>query len=188
MAAMAFPTSEILFPLVQPVADQYGMDSEYIKMSRAGKESVVAIAVDADNRPDSDVLEAITQEISELFDEQETAGVLNFGPGYTLEVSTPGVSTPLTKPRHWRRNRGRLVTLVDDGKKRQVRIGALNDDETSVITIERVGKKFVVAPIQLADYPSVVVEVEFATPTDNELELVASNYDDAVIFQHGERI
>lgn len=90
MAAMAFPTSEILFPLVQPVADQYGMDIEYIKISRAGKKSVVAIAVDADNRPDSDVLEAITQEISELFDEQETAGVLNFGPGYTLEVSTPG--------------------------------------------------------------------------------------------------
>ena len=80
MAAMAFPTSEILFPLVQPVADQYGMDIEYIKISRAGKKSVVAIAVDADNRPDSDVLEAITQEISELFDEQETAGVLNFGP------------------------------------------------------------------------------------------------------------
>ena len=77
---MAFPTSEILFPLVQPVADQYGMDIEYIKISRAGKKSVVAIAVDADNRPDSDVLEAITQEISELFDEQETAGVLNFGP------------------------------------------------------------------------------------------------------------
>ena len=107
---MAFPTSEILFPLVQPVADQYGMDIEYIKISRAGKKSVVAIAVDADNRPDSDVLEAITQEISELFDEQETAGVLNFGPGYTLEVSTPGVSTPLTKPRHWRRNRGRQET------------------------------------------------------------------------------
>lgn len=185
---MAFPTADTLFPLVQPLADQYGMDIEHIKISRAGKKSVVAIAVDADNRPDSDILEALTQDISKLFDAQEAAGALNFGPGYTLEVGTPGVSTPLTQPRHWRRNRGRLVTLVTDGKKRQVRIGALNDDETSVITIERVGKELIVAPIRLADYPSVVVEIEFATPAAPEMELVASNYDEAVKAHHGERI
>jgi ribosome maturation factor RimP len=30
---------------------------------------------------------------------------------YTLEVSSPGVDRPLTLPRHWRRNVGRLVSV-----------------------------------------------------------------------------
>ena len=34
---------------------------------------------------------------------------------YTLEVTSPGTDRPLTQPRHWRRNQGRLVkaTLAD---------------------------------------------------------------------------
>ena len=31
---------------------------------------------------------------------------------YVLEVSSPGVDRPLTEPRHWRRNTGRLVTVA----------------------------------------------------------------------------
>ena len=34
---------------------------------------------------------------------------------YTLEVSSPGVGRPLTEPRHFRRNVGRLVTVHHDG-------------------------------------------------------------------------
>jgi ribosome maturation factor RimP len=30
---------------------------------------------------------------------------------YTLEVSSPGTDRPLVLPRHWRRNRGRLVQV-----------------------------------------------------------------------------
>ena len=31
---------------------------------------------------------------------------------YTLEVTSPGIDRPLTEPRHFRRNVGRLVTLT----------------------------------------------------------------------------
>ena len=31
---------------------------------------------------------------------------------YTLEVSSRGVGRPLTLPRHWRRNKGRLVKVT----------------------------------------------------------------------------
>jgi ribosome maturation factor RimP len=31
---------------------------------------------------------------------------------YVLEVTSPGVDRPLTEPRHWRRNIGRLVTVT----------------------------------------------------------------------------
>ena len=30
---------------------------------------------------------------------------------YTLEVTSPGTDRPLTLPRHWRRNQGRLVKV-----------------------------------------------------------------------------
>ena len=31
---------------------------------------------------------------------------------YTLEVTSPGTDRPLTLPRHWRRNRSRLVKVT----------------------------------------------------------------------------
>ena len=83
------------------------MDVEEIKINRAGSKTVVAVALDSDNRPDLDTLEVVSGEISEAFDGAEETGVIAFGgQGYTLEVSTPGVDHPLTLPRHWRRNRG----------------------------------------------------------------------------------
>ena len=62
---------------------------------------------------------------------------MSFGPGYTLEVSTPGLDMPLSAPRHWRRNRHRLVAVQLDGQGTPEiwRIGALADDETAVILV-----------------------------------------------------
>ena len=38
---------------------------------------------------------------------------------YTLEVTSPGTDRPLTLPRHWRRNQGRLVKVAThDGRAR----------------------------------------------------------------------
>jgi ribosome maturation factor RimP len=31
---------------------------------------------------------------------------------FTLEVTTPGVDRPLTQPRHWRKNIGKLVKIT----------------------------------------------------------------------------
>ncbi|MDO5098013.1 MAG: ribosome maturation factor RimP [Corynebacterium sp.] len=177
---MAFPSVETLTTLVAPIVAEHGLDLERLRTTRAGKKSVVAIAVDGDDRPGSEVLEKITQQISACFDEEEETGNLNFGPGYTLEVSTPGLDSPLTHPRHWRRQRGRLVTITEEGKKRTVRVGALNDDETAVAVISKNGKKLVVESIQLANHPEAMVEIEFATPAADELELAAATYDDVV--------
>ena len=146
------------------------MDVEEIKINRAGSKTVVAVALDSDNRPDLDTLEVVSGEISEAFDGAEEAGVIAFGgQGYTLEVSTPGVDHPLTLPRHWRRNRGRLVTWDDSGTKRTSRIGALNDAETEVVLISREGKNMCVDVRKVAEIGQAVVEIEFATvPADEK--------------------
>ena len=48
---------------------------------------------------------------------------------YTLEVTSPGIDRPLTLPRHWRRNEGRLVKVTDhEGASTTGRIVGHDDD------------------------------------------------------------
>ncbi len=176
---MAFPTPEELAVFIIPIAASHNLDVEGIRVNKAGPKSAVAIQLDSDTHPGLDLLGAVSQEIGELFDAAEERGELNFGAGYMLEVSTPGVDKPLTEPRHWRRNRTRLVTLDDGEKKRAARIGALNHDETAVVLIERNKKLLEVTVLELAKAPRAVVEIEFAKPAQNELVLAESTFDEA---------
>lgn len=176
---MAFPTVEELARLIAPAVDPRGLDVEQIKVTRAGKKSVVAIRLDSDDRPTLDEIEEVATDVSELLDAAESAGSANFGAGYTLEVSTPGVDLPLTAPRHWRRNRNRLVKV--DGAH-VWRIGALSDDETSVILVTHGRKKLGgddVVDKRLSDVDSAVVEIEFNNPPAAETELSGLSYAEA---------
>jgi ribosome maturation factor RimP len=53
----------------------------------------------------------VSREISAALDEAEERGGEVLAGEYQLEVGSPGVDRPLTLPRHWRRNRGRLVAV-----------------------------------------------------------------------------
>ena len=111
---------------------------------------------------------------------KEEAGELNFGAGYTLEVSTPGVDFPLTAARHWRRNRQRLVgfALVDAPDTTHVaRIGAVSDDEESVALITTVKKEVQFQTQRLENITRAVVEIEFAQPSAQELEAAMQTFD-----------
>ncbi|MEJ5996964.1 ribosome maturation factor RimP [Corynebacterium sp. H130] len=177
---MAFPTADIISQLISPILDSYGVDLEGIKISKAGAKSVVAIAVDSDARPDLDQLEVISNEIGALLDAAEERGEVSFGPGYSLELSTPGVDKPLELPRHWRRNLGRKVALTRGGEREILRIGALNDAQTSVALIARNGKKLAVDSLELASEHTAVVEIEFSNVPADETELVGLTYDEAM--------
>ena len=124
-----------------------------------------------------------------LLDAAEDRGEVNLGAGYTLEVSTPGVDLPLTAPRHWRRNRHRLVALTEAGKKSLWRIGALAEDESAVILVaadkKKSGNRDVsvfpedVRELQLSSAPTAVVEVEFNESPATQLEITAKTYQEA---------
>ena len=92
---MAFPDSGELETLIRPVIDAYGLDIEAVKTVKAGKKSQVVVAVAGDEAPTLDQLEEISNELSALFDATEERGEVNFGAGYTLEVTTPGVDLSL---------------------------------------------------------------------------------------------
>lgn len=177
MVGMAFPESGELEALIRPVTDAYKLDIETVKTVKAGKKSQVVVAVAGDEPPTLDHLEEVSNELSTLFDAAEERGEVNFGAGYTLEVTTPGVDLPLTKARHWRRNRGHLVKA---GEK-IYRIGALNDNEDTVALIVPAAKKGGEPTVEIAPISSVsgaVVEIEFNTPPAAEIELAEKDYDD----------
>ncbi|MGJ0182715.1 ribosome maturation factor RimP [Corynebacterium glyciniphilum] len=168
---MAFPSEQDLAEVVGPLAATLGLDLESIIVTRAGAKSAVRVAVDADDRPDLDQLEELSKAVSEELDARESSGTLNFGPGYTFEVTTPGLETPLTELRHFRRNAGRLVSI--DGT--QARIAAV-DGDTGEIWLIRPGEKKKDAPQVeargLASAAGALVEVEFSEPPVDQRDLV----------------
>lgn len=180
---MAFPGEEELVTLITPVTDAHGLDIEGVKVTRAGRKSVVGIRVDSDSRPDLDLLEVVSQEVSALLDAAEERGEVNLGAGYTLEVSTPGVDAPLTLPRHWRRNRGHLVELTEGGQTSVWRVGAVAPDEASVVLVRTVKKDREMRVLEFSENTPAVVEIEFATPPAAETELTGLDYDQALAWQ-----
>lgn len=159
---------------MEPLASSLGFDVEAVKVTRAGARSAVRIAVDGDVRPDLDQLEELSTAASAEFDAREAAGVMNFGAGYTLELTTPGLDTPLTAARHFRRNIGRLV-LVNGEKKRIAGV-----DDATVWFIRPAARRKddpEVEAVELASAAGALVEVEFSGPPAAETGLVGLDPD-----------
>lgn len=96
---------------IQPVTDRAGFDLERVTVSRAGRRHRVQVVVDSDDGVGLDAVAELSREVSAALDAAEEAGAAVVPGEYVLEVSSPGVDRPLTEPRHWRRNLGRLVTV-----------------------------------------------------------------------------
>ena len=81
---------------------------------------------------------------------------------YTLEVSSPGVDRPLTLPRHWRRNAGRLVKVTFSGDSAPVegRIVA-GDEDGATLSVD--GDEVRVA---FADVQKAKIQIEFKPRED----------------------
>jgi ribosome maturation factor RimP len=99
--------AEELATLVTPVISAAGLDLESIRVTKAGRRRLLRIVVDADDGVSLDDIAEVSRDISRHLDAGDAMGEAP----YTLEVSSPGVERPLTEPRHWRRARGRLVTI-----------------------------------------------------------------------------
>jgi ribosome maturation factor RimP len=100
--------------IVEPLVGRAGFDLEDLTVGRAGRRHVLRITVDTDGGVGHDELGDLSREISAGLDAAESGqdgqrGAEIIAGSYTLEVSSPGVDRPLTLPRHWRRNVGRLV-------------------------------------------------------------------------------
>jgi ribosome maturation factor RimP len=114
--------------VIEPVIVAAGYDLEDVSLSRAGRRHVVRVLIDHDGGIHLDGVALVSREISAALDAAEEAGGELLAGEYQLEVSSPGVDRPLTLPRNWRRNVGRLVTVTIAGKSVTGRVTAADDD------------------------------------------------------------
>jgi ribosome maturation factor RimP len=153
--------------IVEPLAREGGFDLEDLAVTRVGRRHVVRITVDADGGIGHDQLSDLSRVISAGLDAAESGGDGQHGGeliagSYTLEVSSPGVDRPLTLPRHWRRNVGRLVRASVDGATVAGRVTAA-DDAGVTFTVD--GQARTVAHDRLGPGR---VQLEFARPDGDE--------------------
>jgi ribosome maturation factor RimP len=116
--------------LVEPVVVDVGYDLEELTVSQAGRRSVVRVVVDRDGGVDLDAVAEVSRAVSAVLDDTETLGESP----YVLEVTSPGVDRPLTEPRHWQRNIGRLVNAGEV-------TGRIRDVSDAGVTIEVDGSR-----------------------------------------------
>lgn len=153
---------ERLRGVIQPVLAAARYDLEDLVVSRAGNRSVVQIVVDSDHGVDSDAIADVSRDISNALDAAEAAdGPINAG-GYTLEVSSPGIDRPLVAPRHWKRNRGRLVTVRVGQVTRTGRVLAADD---TGIRLDVAGE---VHDLRYAELGPGRVQIEFGRPEPSD--------------------
>ena len=144
---------ERLRPVIEPVVAGAGLDLEDLAIEKVGRREKVTVIVDADGGVGLDAIAEVSSALSTALDDHPDVS----SSPYVLEVTSPGVDRPLTEPRHWRRNRDRLVAVdLEDGSSVMGRI--LASDEASA-TLDVNGHSREVA------YPTVrraVVQVEFS--------------------------
>ncbi|HEY7224347.1 MAG TPA: ribosome maturation factor RimP [Micromonosporaceae bacterium] len=113
--------------LVEQVVAAEGLDLEDVAISRMGRRYLVRVTVDADGGIGHDELSDVSQAVSTALDDAEQrSGELTPG-SYTLELSSPGVDRPLTQPRHWHRNVGRLVLVKVGGRQVTGRVAGTDE-------------------------------------------------------------
>jgi ribosome maturation factor RimP len=149
-----------LHPVVADAVGGLGFDLESLEVQVAGRRKLVKVVIDADDGVELDLLAEASKAASAVLDTRDD--LLN-GP-YTLEVTSPGVERPLTRPRHWRRSKLRLVRVrPHEGPEFTCRVGAA--DETGVEVL-------VDGALRRVEYRTVAraaVEIEFKQPPAAEL-------------------
>ena len=133
---------------VTPALSALGFYLEDVTITSAGRRSMLTIIVDGDTHLSLDQVTSATKAIGEIVESIQSLGETPF----TLEVTSPGLDRPLTKPRHWRKNIDRLVKVVLlDGKEIKGRIKSASESSAKVDESE----------INFTDIKRASLEVEF---------------------------
>ena len=130
---------------------------EEVTLTPAGKRKIMTVIVDGDTNLSLDQVTAVSKEVSAIVEVLPALGDTPF----TLEVTSPGVDRPLTKPRHWRKNHGRLInaTLTTD-KTVKGRIGDSTEIDVEIDSVK----------IAFSEIKKALIEVEFKSHKKDESE------------------
>ena len=142
------PLNDEISAAIRPIIEATGNYLEELSITSAGKVKILTVIIDSDAHLNLDQVTAVTKEISEVIE-----ALPELGDGaFTLEVTSPGLDRPLTKPRHWRKNLDRLVKIImTSGQEITGRIGEAT--ETTVLVDSE--------KVSFEDIKRAVLEIEF---------------------------
>jgi ribosome maturation factor RimP len=92
------PKTAPVWAIVEPIALDLGLELVDIELRREGRGNVLRLLIDkVPGGVSLDELTAVSRQVSDVLDVRDDAV-----PGqYTLEVSSPGINRPLTRPSHF---------------------------------------------------------------------------------------
>lgn len=163
--------------VIEPVVTAAGYDLDGLSLSRAGRRHLVRLTVDRDGGVNLDAVAEVSRLVSATLDAAEAGGETLFVGEYELQVSSPGVDRPLSLPRHWRRNTGRLVQVKAGDKQITGRVTAA-DDHGVTLSVDGTEHTFAYGELGTGK-----IQLEFSrleTVSDDDLEEIAGaeEYDD----------
>jgi ribosome maturation factor RimP len=148
-----------LAAVVEPAVNHLGLELEAVELTNAGRRRLLRVVVDAETDGADgaqgvtlDQLAEATRDVSRALDDADAMG----SQAYTLEVTSPGIDRPLTAPRHWRRNLGRLVKVTStEGSRTTGRVVRVADDSVT-LDVDGTEREW-----PYADIARATVQVEF---------------------------
>ncbi len=154
-----------LEPAVGRAVRSAGLELEVLEVRPAGRRRLVTVVVDSEAGVGLDEVAEVSRVVSAELDAHEDV----LGGPYTLEVTSPGVQRPLTRPGHWRRARQRQVRVrLAEGGELVGRVGPAGEDAV-LLLVEGVPRT-----VRYADLERAVVQVEFQRPPVEELRALAA--------------
>lgn len=134
-----------------------GADLDAMELSTAGRRQVLRLVLDCDDGLTLDDIAVVARAVSKELDATDAMGPRP----YTLEVTSRGVDRPLTLPRHWTRNRDRLVAvrIVEHAPEPRSLTGRIvaADQEGADLDVDGTQHR-----VPYADVERALVQVEFA--------------------------
>ncbi|MDO5493715.1 MAG: ribosome maturation factor RimP [Nesterenkonia sp.] len=163
------PRAEQLLPVIEPVVVEHGLILEEAEVRSAAAGASLRIVLDYETgveQVDLDTVAAVSESLSEALDDADALSDLD---DYELEVSTPGATRPLTEPRHYARNVGRLLEIEREGLPPLVaRLQEVSESDIRVVEQKQPPKKGMPVrhgdpvDIPLASVDRARVQVEFS--------------------------
>jgi ribosome maturation factor RimP len=131
-------TVERITSVAIPLLDSLGLELVDLEYRKEGHGMVLRLFIDKPGGILLDDCAGVSRELSELLDVEEI-----IESNYNLEVSSPGLDRPLTKPSDYERYAGRLVKVRtfemvsdDAGNKRKTFLGVLQGLKDGVVSLK----------------------------------------------------
>lgn len=153
---MGMLSKEEILTAIQPVLREDHFFVVDIQMSVSKIRTKLVILVDSDSGIGIDECGELSREMGAILDEQ-------IEDAYVLEVSSPGVDTPLKMPRQFIKNVGRLVkvTLLDGQVIKGTLESATQESFTVRPEVTKKKQESEVQTIQYLDIKQTTVQVSF---------------------------